>query len=174
MRDMKTFRRVFRWLTLISLILWAGVAWHVVRQQATELPPRGWPETYTDCVATWGKDRPQVATRCATYYAVLGDRSAPWLRRLQQQTQGRIIEKVMATYLQLYPPQPGEMVDGKIVLSRLGAGSIAPMVYEAIREAKLPPTTARRAHERCLLEETRKAPEGTPNIAIQQRCPMLR
>jgi hypothetical protein len=176
---MKFLRRLFGWFTLISLMVWIGVAAWIVLVQYRDAVPVGYPSTYADCVAQWsntvadGAKAAQIKTRCGDYYALLGDPGAPVVKRLQQQVQGRLTEKIVDAYLKSNPPQPGETVSGADVVAALGSARILELFYQAVVESPDPPSVKRRAQLRCALEETRRAQMVVDPNYITQNCMRL-
>jgi hypothetical protein len=173
----KFLRRLFAILTLVSLLAWGGVAVHLVRAQYRDVPPIGWPPDYGACLQKWSKTvldaekAAQIANRCAEYYALLGDRDTPLLKRLQQQVQGRLTESVVNAYLLLgEAPEPGQAVTPSMIINALGTQRIMHLFYRTIFEAGDPPSMNRRLQGRCVLEETRRADRALHPDYITQLC----
>ncbi len=174
---MKWLRRLFGWVTLVSLVFWAAAAVYLVEAQYKDVPPKDWPYSYDECVIRWSRPvadaakAEQIRLRCGDYYALLGDRHAPVLARLRQQTQGRIAEQVVHVYLhETGGPKPGDVVTGASVLAAVGSERLLGILYQAVRDASLPPSTQRRVTERCRLEETMRADRAYHADFIWQIC----
>lgn len=162
--------KLFSWLTFLSLIFWIGVCVYIVQKQPVELPPSGWPASYQGCMETWSAvEGAPMGNRCLEYYSLLGDRTTPLQARFLSQTQGRLSEKVISTYLALYPLQPGQSVTPQEIMKALGTKRIVEIVYQVVKEADQPPSTARRVTARCKLETTARFP-GIDERDLMQTC----
>lgn len=174
---LKFLRRLFAVLTLISLFTWIGVVMHMVRAQYVDVPPLDWPSDYAGCVQRWSKTErdaakaEQIENRCAEYYALIGDRSTPLLKRLQQQVQWRLTENIINAYLLLGEPvEEGQAVTPAMIVKALGTNRILHLFYRTIAEAADPPSMSRRLQGRCVLEETRRADRALHPDYITQLC----
>ncbi len=172
--------RVFRWFTLVSLILWAGVAWYIVQQQPVSTPPAGYPATVEACRANWAlplqyaEVRKQVLAECNSYYALLGDRSTPLLERLRVQVVGRIVSGLISDYLEKFPPQPGEVITGPRMIEALGYKHIGQLLLLSVVEANKPYAPIDLAQARCRLDETRRVQSAYDLAQVPAKCVLPR
>lgn len=158
----KFLRRLFGWFTLVSLMFWAGVAWYVVQVQPVTPVPTGYPATVAACKAQWAQTlkyqevREQAGKECDRYYALLGDRTAPFIARLKEQVITRLISLILVEYMEKHPPQPGQSVGGKDIVDALGIKRIAELLMHVVTHAQDPYTIADKAEARCRLDEVRR------------------
>lgn len=167
------------WLTLLSLLFWSGVVYHILSSQPVENPPVGYPANSTECKARWAdviayaEVAAQARVYCDNYYAVLGDRSTPLLTRLLERTGNRIAWQLVDEYVASYPPQPGETVNGAQMIAAIGTSRIIAVAFEAVTKADDPSTMSRRVFTRCLLDNVRRVRSQQELSGLQSQC-MLR
>lgn len=177
---LRFFRRLFTWLTLASLVFWAGVAWYIVQQQPVSAPPAGYPASVAACRAEWAlpvqyeEVRQQTLAACDRYYALLGDRSAPVLERLRAQVIGRLVSMLISDYFERFPPQPGEVVTGPRMLEALGYRHIGHLLLLTVADAGKPYTAADLAEARCRLDETRRVQSQYDLAQVPAKCVLPR
>jgi hypothetical protein len=158
---MRLVFRLFRLVTLISLLFWGAVLVYILTAQPVIKPPSDMPQSFADCTGSYAMAVPyvevqaEVKRRCADYFAVMGDRAVPLQKRLYARTIGRIVSQMITTYLAQYPPQPGERIGGPQMLEKLGTDSILRFVYQSAWEADLPPSAAQIKPLACLLKNAR-------------------
>lgn len=170
------FRRLFGWTTLLSLLIWSGVAFYIVWVQPHQRPAPDFYAAYQDCRDKYALGSPYAEIRTATilqcrdYYALIGDRDVPWWHRLRARTAGRIVDEVVSTYLREFPPQPGERVEGPAMLERLGTARVLTFALNTITQANAPTPDAHIRRAACLLRQTRAARSQEELAMIPVRC----
>jgi len=146
--------RIFKLLTGLSLFFWGGLFLYLMIVQPVTPPPSGWPAGYNECVAQWGNPGNMTALqeRCGEYYALLGDRNAPFLSRAKAQVVGRLSGKVIDAYLSEVRLQPGQVVGSSDIMADTA-----------------PPARLER-QQRCMLDKVRQTRSRPSNEALQQQC----
>lgn len=175
---MRLVFRLFRLVTLISLLFWGGVLVYILAAQPVVKPPSDMPQSFADCTGSYAMASPyvevqaEVKRRCADYFAVMGDRAAPLHKRLYARTIGRIVSQMVTTYLAQYPPQPGQRIGGPQMLEKLGTDSILRFAYQSAREADLPPSAAQIKPLACLLKNARAVVSQYDFQNLPTSCPL--
>lgn len=169
-------RRLFGWFTLVSLMFWAGVAWYVVQVQPVTPVPAGYPATVAECQTQWAQPlkyrevREQAAKECERYYALLGDRTAPFIARLREQVLTRTVSLIIAEFMDKHPPAPGQSASGADVVSALGTKRIAQLILQAVTHASDPYMLADKAEARCRLDEVRRVQSLYDLAMVPMNC----
>ncbi len=172
----KFIRRLITWLTLISLIFWAGVAWHIVNVQPKSDPPAGYPANVAECRVRWAQPitytevREEAYRQCDRYYALMGDRTAPYMARLREQVLTRLTSLIILEYMEKNPPQPGETVTGQDVVATLGTKRIAQLLVHVVTHASDPYMIADKAEARCRIEEVRRVQSVYDLAMLETKC----
>lgn len=170
----------FRWLTLLSLLFWSGVAVYIGMSQPVERPAADLPATYAECAGRYAAASPypeiqaEVRKLCGSYYAVIGDRSIPFHKRLYARVVGRIVDDMIVTYLAKYPPQPGERVDGPQMLAKLGTPALLGFAWESVTEADKPSPASQSGYLACQIRQTRAAASQVDVLNVPMMCPHRR
>lgn len=164
--------RIFKLLTGLSLFFWGGLFLYLMIVQPVTPAPAGWPAGYNECVAQWGNPGNMTALqeRCGEYYALLGDRNAPFISRAKAQVVGRLSGKVIDAYLSEVRLQPGQVVGSSDIMAQLGSSRIAGMLVDVVREADTAPPARLERQQRCMLDKVRLARSRPNTEALQQQC----
>ncbi len=159
---LRLLSRLIGWTTLISLLFWGWLAWSIVNEQPQTPPPPGYPANVAECRARWAQPiaypevRAEALRQCDRYYALLGDRSAPFLARLREQVVTRLSSLIIMEYLQNHTTEPGEVITGQTVVAALGTRRIGELLLHTITNASDPYLTPDMAEGRCRLDEVRR------------------
>jgi len=168
--------RLFRYLTLVSLLFWGGLFIYIMIKQPAEVAAPGWPRDYNECVQQWGQpgNMAAVQLRCGDYYAALGDRTSPFLSRAKAQIVGRLSDKIIQAYLSEVRLVPGQVVGGADIIKTLGTARVTGMLVDVVRESGEPASATRKKQLACLLDKTRQSPARLSESTLQQQCAAYR
>lgn len=177
-------RRLFRflgrligWTTLFSLIFWSVIAWHIVDVQPVSELPAGYPANVAACHSQWAgaisysEVREEEARQCNKYYALMGDRTAPWLERLRAQVVIRLQSALIDEFMKHYKPAEGQQeITGEQVVNTLGTKRIAQMLLQVVTHASDPYAASDIAEARCRLEKVRSVPSAYDLAMVPVTC----
>lgn len=170
-------RRLIGWTTLISLVFWAGVAWHIVNVQPVSELPSGYPANVAACHSQWADTiaypevREEEGRQCDRYYALMGDRTAPWLERLRAQVVVRLQTMMVTEFLKTYKPVEGQQaISGDQVVATLGSKRIAQMLVDVVTKAREPYAVSDKAEARCRLESVRSVQSAYDLAMVPVTC----
>lgn len=169
-------RRLFLLVTLVSLVFWAGVAWHILQVQPHSEPPPGYPANVAECRVRWAQPiaypevRAQALHECERFYALLGDRTAPVLQRLQAQVILRLSSLIIMDYLDLNPPEPGQVVTGRDVVETIGVKRVGELLVHVVTHADEPYLAVDKSEARCRLDEVRRVQSQYDLSMIEVKC----
>jgi len=174
----RLLNRIINLAVIAAFIAWAYFGWHLLQVQPQTTPPAGFPANAAACVSGWA-GRVQFAPareasikECNTYYALLGDRTAPIHDRMKAQYVTRLTSLMITEYMRRFPPTPNQVVSisGQQVVWSLGFYRVWQMLRYTVTHGDRPYSAIDMLEARCRLEHVLWMTSQRELNGLQQKC----